>query len=960
MKVLVPRSGVWRACSGLLVILSSIAAGCGIDVDDVEVGFDQSQLAEVGQPDEAERVAVPAPGDRDVLAQGAVGPAGAVVSPGQVRVSVPSGAFTRQAEVSIREPLGEFGSEVSGEIIGVDHDGPVLAPITVVWDVSHLSDLQQRALVLVRWDEEVADWVPPEEDPGYEIVNGALTAQIEEWSNWVWNTIANVSQTFQEILGRRVDAPKCSEDDLHGWVESASETDTGFNADAIRLCFENGPGPFGAVRVKMANNRTFGQFVHFEGGDGFADPELSDVELSPSGLVRLAAFSLWTSQEQGRVYIPPLKTVVVDILRPTGGGSHHIGFRNEQTMETFILDVAIFVLDAVEPPNLSNSYFNAAVELLLECGLQEVAGFAQSGNLREQLQTAVNAVRTCTSQLVDPDSTLGTKLLDKMSRQVGGIDEAASQIKKGARALKKVFKLLKVAEFIGILADLILQGLTGSLFFFIRGQGRNPLGQWTPTCSDIPTDSIQLALNLAHQNIFYDRSIAYHEFEAWEPSVAIAVIPLRTCDFAYRTNLADYAPNDWGVDPIAGNIVRDHILALNANTIPEPLEELSFIGIPGGIPAVFMTMNGLGSPVQIGRSGDRYLSAVWSPDGTRTVVAHPAAENEYGDAIIAPDTGLFVMDSDGTELWQITPTGQNPSWSPDGLRIVYDDNDGVWRGDQGGFGVYVVSADGTGARQLVNWGSRPVWSPSGTQIMFRIPTGPHSSGLAVSQPDGSREWQIDFYCGPSPFPDEPFCGGAQTGAWSPDGWKIAYTYGYELYVVNDDGTGARRLVSGGEDPVWPSDGVWDPVWSPDGEWIAYVLANSSNGTSINEQRQLWVADAAGGRSEFVSDIERWSPIRWSPDSTRLAYVTESSGSTGVIVVSSLESNSGAVAVSLPDSSSPTWSQDNTRIAFSSRGNAGQNPERDTEIFVVNADGTNLIQVTDNAYDDYGPAWIVSR
>ena len=377
-------------------------------------------------------------------------------------------------------------------------------------------------------------------------------------------------------------------------------------------------------------------------------------------------------------------------------------------------------------------------------------------------------------------------------------------------------------------------------------------------------------------------------------------------------------------------------------------EELSFLGEHVEGTAVFVTTGGLGAPgYQIGPSGDRYVTVAWSPDRTRAVIETYAPVDEYGNVIDSPDAGMFVVNSDGTQQWRITPTGGNPSWSADSSRIAYADNDGEWLGDTGGFRVYVVNADGTGTRQLVNWGYSPAWSPSGTQLMYRIPAGPYS----VSQLDGSEEWQID-YCGPTYaqyFDDESSCGGRQTGAWSPDGRKIAYTYGDEIHVVSADGTGARRLISGGE----------APVWSPDGQWIAYLSTNNANETPTDGLQQLWVADAEHGSSEFLSVAKQSTPIVWSPDSTRLAYISSLRGSTDVIVVAGLESNEDPLLVSPPDSNSPTWSQDNTRIAFSSRGNASQNPEGDAEIFVVNADGTNLIQVTDNAYDDYEPAWITN-
>ena len=123
---------------------------------------------------------------REVLAQQSVGTAGASVSHGTARVSVPAGALISPAVVAIHEPLGDVGGEVGGEIVSVNHRGPVKAPIMVQWDVSHLSGSQQQSLMLVRWDEQLEDWIPGNAD--HDIVTGVLTAEIQEWSFWTWLT----------------------------------------------------------------------------------------------------------------------------------------------------------------------------------------------------------------------------------------------------------------------------------------------------------------------------------------------------------------------------------------------------------------------------------------------------------------------------------------------------------------------------------------------------------------------------------------------------------------------------------------------------------------------------------------------------------------------------------------------------------------------------------------------------
>ncbi|MBI3961561.1 MAG: PD40 domain-containing protein, partial [Deinococcus sp.] len=47
---------------------------------------------------------------------------------------------------------------------------------------------------------------------------------------------------------------------------------------------------------------------------------------------------------------------------------------------------------------------------------------------------------------------------------------------------------------------------------------------------------------------------------------------------------------------------------------------------------------------------------------------------------------------------------------------------------------------------------------------------------------------------------------------------------------------------------------------------------------------------------------------------------------------------------------PTWSPDGTRLAFSASAD-GQ-----SDLYVVNTDGTDLVQLTNDPFEDRGPAW----
>jgi Tol biopolymer transport system component len=54
--------------------------------------------------------------------------------------------------------------------------------------------------------------------------------------------------------------------------------------------------------------------------------------------------------------------------------------------------------------------------------------------------------------------------------------------------------------------------------------------------------------------------------------------------------------------------------------------------------------------------------------------------------------------------------------------------------------------------------------------------------------------------------------------------------------------------------------------------------------------------------------------------------------------------------------SPSWSADGRKIAFWSTRRGPDNPTGDQEIFVMNANGSGLRQITKNKVDDGGPAW----
>jgi TolB protein len=105
-------------------------------------------------------------------------------------------------------------------------------------------------------------------------------------------------------------------------------------------------------------------------------------------------------------------------------------------------------------------------------------------------------------------------------------------------------------------------------------------------------------------------------------------------------------------------------------------------------------------------------------------------------------------------------------------------------------------------------------------------------------------------------------------AYSPDGRRIAFASSrdgdFELYVMNADGTGVRRLThSPGLDIR--------PAWSPDGRRIAFTSNRDGN-------FEIYVMNADGSALRQVTHhLERDDYPSWHPDGKRLAIVSERSG-----------------------------------------------------------------------------------
>jgi TolB protein len=187
--------------------------------------------------------------------------------------------------------------------------------------------------------------------------------------------------------------------------------------------------------------------------------------------------------------------------------------------------------------------------------------------------------------------------------------------------------------------------------------------------------------------------------------------------------------------------------------------------------------------------------------------------------------------------------------------------------------------------------------------------------------------------------------------WAPDGSRIAYLDRRgALRLVRPDGTG--REVLGESSPLRSP---WFLSWSPDGKAIAVNARDPDTSPPPQnsvENLRIHVIPTDGGAPRRLPSGAAQS-LDWSPRGDEIAY---GSGSGLQRIIRTDGSRPRPVFHRPGGLGEPRWSPDGARLGFAGLVRRGRFVDRYAGIYVANADGSNLHQVTSHAYNEYGFAW----
>ncbi|MEO8025534.1 MAG: hypothetical protein ABI823_03635 [Bryobacteraceae bacterium] len=297
--------------------------------------------------------------------------------------------------------------------------------------------------------------------------------------------------------------------------------------------------------------------------------------------------------------------------------------------------------------------------------------------------------------------------------------------------------------------------------------------------------------------------------------------------------------------------------------------------------------------------------------------------------------GLFY----GNGKLAIAGKVRSPSWSPDGKRVVYHKIGSYFAHDW--HKLWSRDPD----FELVSTRWLPAVDPSGTRLV-----GTDFAKKSLNIVDVGSEHSRVIFERDGMLP--------MAGQWTSRPDEIIFGVGTfftnrergaQVAMIKADGSGFREVTSGKNNNGFPS-------MSPDGKRFVYrTLGEEGSGLRIKNMEDNSIFT-------LTSDYDNF-PL-WSPRGDLILFTRKVAGDFEIFSIHPDGKGLKRLTFAPGNEGHCAWSPDGewilfstSRMGFKDEAPYGDSPQPYGEVFVMRFDGTKVKQLTDNQWEDAGPAWL---
>lgn len=248
------------------------------------------------------------------------------------------------------------------------------------------------------------------------------------------------------------------------------------------------------------------------------------------------------------------------------------------------------------------------------------------------------------------------------------------------------------------------------------------------------------------------------------------------------------------------------------------------------------------------------------------------------------------------------------------------------------FSLDLITSKLTQLTEGSHFNTMPRWSPDGSQIAFIRTGSDYVSSLYLMSADGNDVQRLTDDCH------------SLSPCWYPDGSKILFTSnfseGKEIDVCSYDvGSGKKEVL------FQRNHQETEPCMSLDGKRVIFSSVSSGSDKPFNERNtEIFEYDLASKeiRELFSHPARDHSPV-YSPDGSKIAFVSHRNGTTEADYSEKLREIKAAMDIK---------DKNSVKAAISKL----QDLDDDSDIYVGNADGTDIKKLTSNQGADISVRW----